>query len=64
LYHLVESDKELEELYQDCKNGNIMCGECKMNAAAMIRKFFDTFSKKREKAKEKAREILNGEYKC
>jgi tryptophanyl-tRNA synthetase len=64
LYHLVESDKDLEELYHDCKNGNIMCGECKMKAAAMMRKFFDSFSKKREKAKEEAKKILDGESKC
>ncbi len=64
LYHLIESDKELEELYHDCKNGNIMCGQCKMKAADMIKNFLKDFSKKREKAKEEAKILLDRESKC
>jgi tryptophanyl-tRNA synthetase len=64
LYHLVESDKELSELYHNCKSGDIMCGECKANAANMIRNFLDEFSAKREKAAQKAQKILDGEAKC
>lgn len=64
LYHLVGPDKELEELYHDCKNGNIMCGECKMKAAAMMKTFFEKFSKKRKKVKEKALKLLDMESKC
>ena len=64
LYHLVESDKELGELYRECKNGDIMCGECKVKAASMMRKFFDTFSKKREIAKEESKKILDKESIC
>jgi len=64
LYHLVGPDKELEELYHDCKNGCIMCGECKMKAAAMMKTFFEKFSKKRKKVKEKALKLLDMESKC
>lgn len=64
LYHLLESDKELEELYHDCMAGNVMCGECKKKAATMMRKFFENFSKKREKALKEASKILDRENKC
>lgn len=64
VYHLVESDKELKELYHDCKSGNIMCGECKMKAADTMREFFENFTKKREKSKEKAKKLLDSGYKC
>ena len=64
LYHLIESDKELLELYNSCKNGNILCGECKLKAAAMMRDFFEKFSKKRERALKEANKILDRENKC
>ncbi|WP_414469380.1 tryptophan--tRNA ligase [Methanobacterium sp. ACI-7] len=64
LYHLVESDQELTELYHECKSGNIMCGECKMKAAALIKNFLDEFSKKREDALDNAEKILDRESKC
>ncbi|HML05800.1 MAG TPA: tryptophan--tRNA ligase, partial [Methanobacterium sp.] len=64
VYHLANSDKELKELYHDCKNGNIMCGECKIKTAEMMRDFFEDFSKKREKAKEEAKKLLDRESKC
>ncbi|MGZ7042995.1 MAG: tryptophan--tRNA ligase [Methanobacterium sp.] len=64
LYHLAESDKELQELYHDCRAGNIMCGECKMRVAAVMRKFFENFSKKREKALKEANKVLDRESKC
>jgi tryptophanyl-tRNA synthetase len=64
VYHLVESDEELKELYHDCKSGNIMCGECKMKAANIMRKFFENFSKKREEALKEAKKLLDSESKC
>jgi tryptophanyl-tRNA synthetase len=64
VYHLVESDEELKELYHDCKSGNIMCGECKMKAANIMRKFFENFSKKREEALKEAEKLLDSESKC
>lgn len=64
VYHLVGSDEELEKLYHDCKSGNIMCGECKIKTAAMMKKFFERFSKKRKKAEEEAKKLLGRESKC
>ena len=59
LYHLVESDTELKEIYHDCKNGTIMCGECKNKASEMMRKFFEDLSKRRIVAEDEARKILS-----
>jgi len=59
LYHLIPTDKKLNELYHECKEGIIMCGECKQKASGMIRDFFQVLSKKREKAKHTAENILS-----
>jgi len=59
LYHLVESDEELEEIYTNCKNGTTMCGECKAIASGLMRKFFENFAIKREKAKDLAEKVLS-----
>jgi tryptophanyl-tRNA synthetase len=64
LYHLEPSENKLKELYDSCKSGSIMCGECKKNAASMMKNFFENFSEKREEAKEKAQKILDREPKC
>lgn len=61
LYHLISDDEKLKEIYHDCREGNIMCGECKQNASTMIKEFFQSISKKREKAKYKAEMILSKE---
>jgi len=59
LYHLLQSDAELKEVYRDCIEGNVMCGECKSKAAIMIKNFFIELGKKRQRAKRSAEKILN-----
>ena len=59
LYHLTPDDEKLKEAYNDCLEGNIMCGECKQNTAEMVEEFFQKLSVKREKAKNLAESILN-----
>jgi tryptophanyl-tRNA synthetase len=49
---LIEDDKELDEVYKKCKNGEILCGECKLKAYELMKKFMEEFNKKFEKAKE------------
>jgi tryptophanyl-tRNA synthetase len=61
LYHLMDSDEKLKEIYSECKNGTLMCGECKNITAELMKKFFEDFSQKREKAKKLAENILNEE---
>lgn len=59
LYHLLQSDDELKEIYHECREGSIMCGECKTKAAEMMKNFFEDLQTKRENANDKAKSILN-----
>lgn len=49
--HLIEDDKELNKIYEGCRAGKIMCGDCKKKAAELMKKFMEDFNKKFEKAK-------------
>lgn len=53
LYHLLEDDKELNELYQSCRSGKQMCGHCKKYAAELMEKLLTEIHENREKADEK-----------
>jgi tryptophanyl-tRNA synthetase len=57
-YHLVDDDKELEDIYKECKSGSILCGDCKKRCADMLQKFLKTHQKKMEKAKKEAEKIV------
>lgn len=59
LYHLIDSDYELNEIYNNCKEGTCLCGHCKTKANELIIDFFDDFSEKREDALEVAENILD-----
>jgi tryptophanyl-tRNA synthetase len=58
LYHLILDDGKLKEIYRDCQEGNMMCGECKQNATLLVEEFFQKLSQEREKAKDLAESIL------
>ena len=58
LYHLIDSDKDLLEIYNKCKKGEKMCGECKKHAAQLMEKFLLDFQEKRQKAKDKIKDYL------
>ncbi len=64
LYHLMESDEKLQEILEDCKSGNIMCGECKAHTADLMKKFFEEFSSKRKKGAKNAEKVLDGAKVC
>ncbi len=50
LYHLVEDDAELAQIYSSCKNGERMCGTCKKQAAAYIESLLAELQTKRKHA--------------
>jgi tryptophanyl-tRNA synthetase len=58
LYHLIESDSELMDIYNKCKTGEKICGECKKHAAQLMEKLLLDLQEKREKAKDKIKEYL------
>ena len=52
-YFLFEHDDEkLNEISNKCRNGEILCGECKMCLTEKINKFLENHQQKREEAKE------------
>jgi tryptophanyl-tRNA synthetase len=53
MFHLVEDDKELEEIYDECVCGKRMCGTCKALAAELMTEFLTEHQEKRELAKDR-----------
>ncbi len=57
LYHLVEDDNELLEVYKDCVGGTRVCGNCKKHVAELMRGFLKEHQEKRELARERLSEF-------
>lgn len=57
LYHLIEDDNELLEVYKDCVGGTRVCGRCKKHAAERMREFLKEHQEKREQARERLGEF-------
>ena len=53
-----EDDNELKRIYDDCKNGKLLCGDCKMMLGSRVKRFIVDFQKKREQAKGKIDEFI------
>ncbi len=53
VFHLSEDDKELPEIYEECKTGKRMCGTCKKDVAERIQRFLTEFQQRREEARER-----------
>lgn len=52
------NDQKLKEKYEACKNGSLMCGECKKELSEKINKFLANHQQQRQKAKEKLEDYL------
>ncbi len=57
LYHLIEDDNELLEVYNDCVGGTRVCGRCKKQTAERMRKFLKEHQEKRAVARERLGEF-------
>lgn len=57
LYHLVEDDNELMEVYKDCVGGTRVCGNCKKFASGLMLEFLKDHQEKRMIAKERLGEF-------
>ena len=51
-YMFEKDDEKLEEMARKCRNGEILCGECKMCLTEKINVFLEEHQAKREEAKE------------
>ncbi len=49
--HLIEDDKELQKIYNNCKSGKLLCGEDKQNCCKLMTKFMENLIKDIEKAR-------------
>ncbi|MEM0049159.1 MAG: tryptophan--tRNA ligase [Candidatus Bathyarchaeia archaeon] len=58
LFHFLEDDKEVIELYNDCKHGNILCGEDKSRLAKIVMDFVKEHQRRKHQYIDKAIEIL------
>ena len=59
LYHLMQDDVELQQLYKDCTSGKQMCGNCKKYAAELMEKMLTKLSDNRNKAEKEINKYLN-----
>ncbi|MDR0900335.1 MAG: tryptophan--tRNA ligase [Methanobrevibacter sp.] len=58
VYHLIDSDEELKKIYNDCKSGTLLCGECKAKTAELMKKFYEDLADKKEESLEIAKTLL------
>ena len=59
LYHLLESDAELQQLHESCRKGTLLCGACKKRAAELLDQMLGDIQQKRATAKEKIPQYLS-----
>jgi tryptophanyl-tRNA synthetase len=58
VFHFVENDREVKRIYDECKSGRRLCGECKNLLADIVAKFLYEHQKKKAKLISNAEEIL------
>jgi tryptophanyl-tRNA synthetase len=52
-FHLIEDDDQMREIFDDCKNGKLMCGSCKNLAAELMSNFLKQHQDEKEDAIER-----------
>ncbi len=50
--HLIEDDEELNRIYEECKSGSRICGDCKTQATELMNRFMERFEDRLEEARE------------
>jgi tryptophanyl-tRNA synthetase len=58
LYHLVEDDDEMKIIYETCKSGDRMCGDCKSYTAQLMETFLADLAEKRNAARKRIDEFV------
>ena len=57
-FHFGLNDDHVKRVYDECVGGIRMCGECKREAAGLVKKYLEQHRKKRESLMVDARELL------
>ncbi len=55
--HLIEDDRELDRIYEECRSGARICGECKTYATELMVELMETFQARMEEARAIVREL-------
>jgi tryptophanyl-tRNA synthetase len=58
LFHFVEDDRAMTEIYQNCRAGELLCGEHKMQTKDLVLKFIGEHRRKRTNLIDKAKKVL------
>ena len=53
-----ESDQAIQSVYDRCRRGEILCGECKKALAEKVAKFLQEHQERREKARDRVEEFM------
>ncbi len=61
MFHFFKEDKQVAQLYRDCRSGRILCGEDKQRLIEIVLSFVKDHRRKRRQNIDKAREILEVE---
>ncbi|MEA3199249.1 MAG: tryptophanyl-tRNA synthetase [Thermoplasmata archaeon] len=61
VYHLVPDAKELGKLYDDCKSGKMLCGECKGIAKEKVRAFMKDLQEKKAEREHLVKELVRAD---
>ena len=56
MFHLIDEDAHIKEIFEECKNGKRMCNTCKSEAAELM----FSFIKRHHEERERAKDILKG----
>ena len=54
----MDNDWDLKKMYDDCKSGALLCGECKTMRFELVSKFVKEHKRKKDQQVDKARQIL------
>lgn len=57
-FHLAEDDLYVSRVYDECLAGARLCGDCKKEAASLVKKFMTAHQKKRDTMMSEATEVL------
>ena len=57
-FHLAKDDEHVERVYNECTKGIRLCGECKQEAAGLVKKFLQDHHKKRDSMMRDAKELM------
>jgi tryptophanyl-tRNA synthetase len=57
-FHFAIDDEHSQRVYRECVKGTRMCGECKQEAASLVKKFLEDHLKRREALMNDAKELL------